>query len=185
MAAEKIILDRSSSEKAAAIIETLLPNIRVRNSYLELLASEIERVSEIAPSAWGLTLRPAQVRLNAGPIEVLTLVSDCIHVIVHTEHLSFADRTKFEELGAAIDGPTFYTSVPGSVAINMDADSDKALETVALLRRPALSLIEIAVKTRRGYWRRSSWGHAHSPGVIDYAPKAVGRDLPSPGYVQR
>lgn len=184
MGAKRIVPDRSSPDEAEAIIADLIPDFGVRTSCLELLASEIDEANRFAPAGWGVTLGATRVRLNVGPIEVLIVVANRVHTIADNESLSPGDKAKFAQLEATVDGPAFYRSVPQSIAINIAADSEYATQAIALLRQAALRPIEVALKTATGHWKQSSWAHSHSPGVIEYASKAVGRDLPSPSYVE-
>lgn len=153
-------LQRESEGYAAKVFEQLWPSRSVRRHVAALLADFIERASATT-SAWALVLDPDVVKLDVGPVQLLSLQSDRLwFCAVGSRNLS---RPAW--VGDTSGRRTIvYKSVPVP-SRGLHIPADKVSRLPPSLRKAALEYVAAAASRRHG---KSSWAYAHSPGVIAF-----------------
>jgi hypothetical protein len=167
---------RQSAEFARAVIEGLIPEDEDRARWLGLLADAIVAAHAVHPASWAVTLFDHGLRLNVFMIETVVFGPRDAMVVLDSSHVSDEeiDEIRLTEGRQAIDA---YTTVPGTVQRRLAYEI--ADETVTSLRPALLSLVERAASRVR---TRTRWAATHSPGVVEYAAQATGRQLPEPAF---
>ena len=162
-------LQRVSEGYTARVFEQLWPSSSVRRSVAGFLASFIERAAG-GTSAWAVVLDPDVVKLDVGPVQLLSLTSD--HVWFCTLGTRDLSRPKWVR-----DTSGRKTAVYKSVAVpsrGLSITPDRVSRIPKSLRNKALEYVSVAASRRRG---KSSWAYAHSPGVITFLNNYLGTSL--------
>lgn len=158
------------AKRVGHLVRALLPNPRVRRALLSALADSIGVADKVSPAAWGVTLTPSYLRLNVGPIEVLTIFEGGVGVGIAREFMRGLPARLRDEVTRG------YSSVAGSKHIEL-ANNDFARD-FPKLREAHQALVESAAKRRSGY----TWKEAHSPELLHYLRDTLRRTVPEPSW---
>lgn len=167
-------VDRTSETYAREIIESFLPQTDVRQACLNLLADYIVQAHQFGANKWGVTLHSDHVRLNVGRIQVFVLRHNHIYLVMDADSLSEQDGA---ELKKYADIPKEeYITVPRTEDVSLPAQNLPSI--LPLVQKSYGRLVEKATKTAR----RTPYFKSHSPGVIAYLQKYLGKHIPEPQY---
>jgi len=171
--------DRSNPTLAEAVAERLYPDPDIRTACLALLADSIDCAHAVNAASWGVTLFPDHIRLNVDGIETNVLLHDRLYVVVDTDVLP---DTALSTLGAAEaeygrPTDTSYSTFPTARKFWTAASNLSRLREEAW--RAHAHLVEHAARTVRV---KCHFHHTHSPGVVRYLRRELGRDVPEPAY---
>ncbi len=167
-----------SAQLKAVLVQ--LEQYHAREDCLDLLADSIIHAHQQGESVWDVSLRdsPPGIRLNVGKIEVLALGrygADILYLVLDKE--SLPEQT-FVELSQKFEWGGRYKSVPSAIGAKIPL-----LEMYEILspemKEAHLRAIEKAAQTAH----RTPYYYAHSPKVIAYLRKHLGREIPSPAYL--
>lgn len=169
--------DRNSAESAADVLAMLYPETEVRHACMEYLAQTVQFASTLHGNNWGLTLHPREIRLNVGPVEVLTLRNNEVRLLLDAESLAPQDR---KTISPPVEfSNRRYRSVPGEKGIGM-----MGVKEFIKLRDQLWESHQQFIRKASAKATRMAWAAAHSPGVLQYLREATGADIPDPEYAQ-
>lgn len=170
---------RADKEFAGQVFEFLLPDEKIRRQCLEFLANSIHTANRLAPERWGITLYNDLILMNCGMIEIMQLLPDQIHIIADMDSLPELLPNQ-AEIRKTHNQSTkgFYTSVPGSVACDFEAE--KAFHVLPQIEDSHRRLIQKAARSPFGPNRKN----AHSPSVIKYLNEYLNLSLSQPAYFE-
>jgi hypothetical protein len=159
---------RASERYAREVFERLWPRSVVRRAVAEFLADFIDRTQQ-STTAWNVTLDPDSIRLNVGPVQLLSLRRDSIWFCATGGRQSWPswvrDDSRRHWVYNAVKIPSRqYRVIPSKIA-----------DLPEQLRSACLEYVRAAAARRRG---QPLWPHAHSKGVLDYLEHLFGRELP-------
>jgi predicted HNH restriction endonuclease len=156
-----IALNRESVDKAESVCKKLLPHGTRRTTILQFLSQSIFAIPNACGSdRWGLSLFPNLIRLNVGPIEVLTISKEKIGVVLLESKIEETLRSKLVKYKASGNGQYRYPT--GSRYFGITVRQFCAL--VKDIRKPHIALIETASSGAR----RPMFYKAHSRGLTAY-----------------
>lgn len=160
--------DRWEPESARAVIENLLGCERSSiQAFLRILAFDIDTFSlQRRDNHWGLSLFSNALRLNVGWVECVILGSRGVRLLVATAKLPRGFRTVSRN----------YVLAPGCALVALESGQVATLWP----RVKAAHTTAIEIAGRRS--THKSIRDAHSPGVIAYASRQLGRELRNPTY---
>jgi predicted restriction endonuclease len=166
-------MKRESAVAAREVFERLLPVPGERSVAVRLLVDTIRAAHEAGPSSWVVTLFDDYVRLNVGPVEVITVLAGALRVLLPRE----ADWRTIGTVSSALSDENVYKTMKGTRIAVFDAAHLNALDPSipGLLAKSA----RIAASARQ----RTSWGDAYSDGVVAYLESEIAESLPRPGFV--
>ena len=163
-------LDRSSPEAARAVMDSLLAKAppRGRRAILVFLGESIAHAAANYSDRWAVSLFPDLIRLNVGWVHCVNLYSDRVTVLVRSD----------PRLADIVVSKERYTTAGGSrMAVVPHAHSFDSLSWMRELHHDAMA--KAAIRRCQPNVRE-----AHSPGVVEYLWKALGRtgNPPVPTY---
>ena len=156
------------------------PESTVRDLVLQLIADDIFAAAVVSSSNWAVTPPSRRyIRLNVGPIEVVAIKNDLLHLVIDAEGL---DPVEVADIEWNPDGrDSLYPSVPGlKTIVNLSGDLIK--EWMPKLLDRHARLIARASAARSG---NSLWSKNHVPAIIEFLNEELKIDLPQPEYGTR
>lgn len=164
-------LQRHSEGYTARVFEELYGVASVRRSVAEFLAEAIHHAASVT-TAWSITLDPDSVRVNIGPVQLLSLWRDRVWFCTTGSKLTRKPRF----LRDLSRGPAVYKSV-NILSRQYEVTAKFVKRIPSPVRAAAFAYVEHAASKRRGH---SSWKKAHSPGVLHFLQSYLGTELPRP-----
>lgn len=166
--------DRASEAYAQSVFESFYKDSKTLKACAKLLADSIRVAHQMGEACWSLTLFSDQVRLNAGPVEVLVCrVEEVFMVLDGSQNL-----ISYPEISRFIKGPEiFYPSVP-VLQYFCDLPAKLVDDLYPIIADDHRAFIRLAAKHRK----KSAWRASFSPGMILYLNKLFGILLPMPSY---
>lgn len=154
----------------------------VRRDVATLAASVIEQAAALGPGRWGATPYDEGVRINVGWTEILTAWSDHLCLVVVGDSLRSGKLpARVKRTGGPSNG-SFYSSVPGSIRVEIPYTSARALRVALGALDSALTeAIRLAGRRRSGRGVKAG----HRQGVVEAIEALTSRRLPSPGFGSR
>jgi len=161
--------DREDLATAADIVERLFPQPGPRRDVIAVLGELIDRAHRRGDRRWAITLFAAKARLNVGMVHVAVLLPGVLFLPVDPARLDEATRTAL--------GPRLHRTRDFAFTITAAELYIPAGEVAALwpaLRDAALAYVDSAAE------RDTSFYNSHSPGLVAYLERELGRPLPRP-----
>jgi hypothetical protein len=160
--------ERSEPKAAADVIENIIGGTpaSAKESYLKFLAASIGFLSDRYPYRWGVTLFGQTIRLNAGPVECLTLYRAGLNVLV--EEKSAPKRVELWRRYQRAPG-CFLTTVPLSY---LEAN-------LSFLKNSHWNAISIAARNLT----TPSIRNAHSTAITTLLTQILHRPIDDPSYI--
>jgi hypothetical protein len=165
-----VLSDRESIDAAELICKTLLPHKKERTQILQFLSKSMFAIPVPWNSdRWGLTLFSNLIRLNVGPIEVLTISKNEVGIVLLESEMEDSLRVQLENCqGRSYHHPT------GSRYFGIRVRQFCALAKE--LRSAHTTLIETASSRSR----RPMYYKAHSRGLTAYLARELNTDACDP-----
>jgi hypothetical protein len=166
-------LNRESVDEAESICKKLLPDGTKRTTILQFLSQSIFAIPNPCGSdRWGLSLFPNLIRLNVGPIEVLTISKEKIGIVLLESKIEESLRNKLATYrGKRYRYPTssrhFGITVRQFCALVKD------------VRKPHIALIDAASAGAI----RPMFYKAHSKGLTAYLARELNIKVCDPSFV--
>jgi len=164
---------RRSVEGAGSVLLALLPKAS-RKAVLEIVADSIQQAHQLRPDRWGVRVSPGSFMLKVGRIEVIQILPAYFHVVLEARTVPQSARTL---QGLEFSGAALYASVPGSQACDMVISL--VTNVWPMLEASHRALIAKAAATGR----HSTTVASHSPGVIQFLARELGRRVSQPSYL--
>lgn len=172
-----ISLDRSDPLCAAHVLATLYPDPEVRQVCLEYLSEAIRFASTLQNNNWGLTLHLDKIRLNVGPVEVLTLRKNEVLLLLDAESLAPRDRKKISP--PVKFSRDEYRRVPGEKGIG-----EMGVEEFIKLRDQFRAAHCAFIRKASAPFTAIRWANTHSPGLLQHLRQATATEIPDPDYAR-
>lgn len=149
---------------------------------LSRLAATIHAANEVSPARWGLSVLPKMLRVNLGKIEVFTVDTESVRLLVdYSELQNAAPKWKGRFLYYAEPEPEagYYASVAGSVICVIDTSACPDLvDCLADLEQAHLRLLRRAGLTTPNPMTQKS----HSITAVLQIADLLGSPVPQPAY---
>lgn len=168
-------LQRQSEGYAARVFEELYAVPSHRRAAAAFLAATIRR-GGATTSAWSITLDPASVRVNIGPVQLLSLWRGRLWFCASGRKLVRGPSW----LKDVSRGPMVYPRSVNILSRGYEVRAPFIGRIPPRVREAALEYVGHAAARRRG---RSSWERSHSPGVLFFLESFLGIELPRPSVV--
>jgi hypothetical protein len=171
-----VTIERFDPEAAEATLQSLHPNEALRSRCLTFFADAIQQAHGLGEAKWSVTPRKRQVSLNVGKLLAVGLSKGRVYLGLPPTRLPEALSGLLESHGV---WDKEFSTFPTTQLIELSADS--FLELLEQLRAPFADFLRIAADTAK----QPPVSRSHSPGVLAYLQKVVGRELPGPVYASR
>lgn len=169
-------IERLDPTGAEATVHALYPNEALRSRCLAFFAEALTQAHALGEAKWSVTLRKRQVSLNVGKLLAVGLSKGRVYLGLPPTRLSEDLATLLEAHGV---WDKEFSTFPSTRLIELSAES--FIEFLDQLRAPFADFLRIAAETAR----QPPVYRSHSPGVLAYLQKALGRELPAPVYIAR
>lgn len=166
--------NRNDLRAAAAVFMKLIPDRAPRLEVLTALANSIEAAHATGRGSWSVSLFHDFLRLNVGPIEVLTIRPGLVNLLALNSAMNKSVRRRLKEF---LSFDVRYRSVSGRKA-RLSLDPAEFSSAYRLARTAHEELCERAADVRS----RSTFRNSYSEGVLLMLEAATRRKLPRPEY---
>ncbi len=168
--------ERALEKTAELVFADILEDDSIIKSSAQILADSIRLAHQLGDACWSLTLHPAGMRLNVGPVEVLVLEYDAALFVLDSALLNEPIDEEIKQYNS--DSEIFYSSVPIEQTLCY-LPSEKFANLYPTIEEAHKSFIAAAAKRRK----ISTWRSSFSVGVILYLNRLLNISLPLPAYI--
>lgn len=165
--------ERRDPGRAREVIEALYPDAALRQVLLTAFADSIDAAHAAGPAAWEITLKVSAriVRLNVGAMLAFDLRAGEVVLVVESDGVEPDLR---DELRRTEAWGERFAIIENARLVHLGPESFGRLW-------PRLEAGHRSVLARAAARHtRSPWARAHSPAVIEYLSRELGRALPQP-----